>query len=346
MKLSMTLNYSGDPTQAAATVADYERAGVDMVGVAELYSFDSISILGYLAAKTERIELASYIVNIYSRTPATIASTAAGLDAVSNGRFVLGLGASGPQVIEGWHGVPYDKPLTRTRELIDICRIVWKRERLSYEGKAYTLPLPEDQGTGLGKPLKLINHPVRENIPVWVASLGHKNVAMTAELADGWFPVFFHPDKAGDVWGPDLEEGAAKRPADLPPLQIAAGGTVCITDDPAQAKAVRDFGRPMTALYVGGMGAKGKNFYNNIFQRYGYEEEAEKIQDLYLSGQKDEAAALVPEEFLEATALVGDEGWIKERIQAYKAAGVTHLSITPVGEKPLEIIEKVKAWSE
>ena len=346
MKLSMTLNYSGDPVQAAATAADYERAGVDMIWVAELYSFDAVSILGYLAAKTERMELASGIFPIYSRTPALLASTAAGLDAVSQGRFVLGLGASGPQVIEGWHGVKYDKPLTRTREVIDICRIVWRREKLEYQGDAYQLPLPEDQGTGLGKPLKLINRPVRQDIPVWVASLGHKNVAMTAEVADGWLPVFFHPDKARDVWGDDLDEGLATRSGDLGPLQIAAGGTVAITDDKAAAEKIRDFGRPMTALYVGGMGARGKNFYNNIFRRYGYEAEAEQIQDLYLSGKKDEAAALVPGEFLESTAMVGDEGWVKERIEAYKAAGVTHLSITPVGDDPLGTIEKVKAWAE
>jgi len=346
MKLSMTLNYSGDPVQAAATAADFERAGVDLIWVAELYSFDAVSILGYLAAKTERMELASGIFPIYSRTPALLASTAAGLDAVSQGRFVLGLGASGPQVIEGWHGVTYDKPLTRTREIIDICRIVWRREKLEYQGEAYQLPLPADQGTGLGKPLKLVNRPVRPDIPIWVASLGHKNVAMTAELADGWLPVFFHPDKARDVWGDDLAEGLAKRSDHLGPLQIAAGGSVAITDDKATADAIRDYGRPMTALYVGGMGARGKNFYNNIFRRYGYEQEAEQIQDLYLAGRKDEAAALVPGEFLEATAMVGDEGWVKERIQAYKAAGVTHLSITPIGDDPLGTIEKVKAWAE
>ena len=346
MKLSMTLNYSGDPVQAAQTAADYERAGVDLIWVAELYSFDAVSILGYLAAKTERMQLASGILNIYSRTPALIAGTAAGLDAVSQGRFVLGLGASGPQVIEGWHGVPYDKPLTRTREMIDICRIVWKRERLTYDGKAYTLPLPEDQGTGLGKPLKLINRPVREKIPILIASLGPKNVEMTAELADGWLPVFFHPEKARDVWGDDLDAGMAKRAADLDPLEIVAGGTVAITDDKDTAKAIRDFGRPMTALYVGGMGSKDKNFYNNVFQRYGYEAEAEQIQDLYLSGKKDEAAALVPDEFLNATAMVGDEGFVKERIEAYRDAGVTHLSIAPVGDDPLGTIEKVKSWAE
>ncbi len=346
MKLSMTLNYSGDPVDAAQTAADYEKAGVDLIWVAELYSFDAVSILGYLAAKTERMQLASGILNTYSRTPALIAGTAAGLDAVSQGRFVLGLGASGPQVIEGWHGVPYDRPLTRTREIIDICRIVWKRERLTYDGTVYTLPLPEDQGTGLGKPLKLINRPVREKIPILIASLGDKNVQMTAEVADGWLPVFFHPEKARDVWGDSLDAGAAKRDPSLAPLEVVAGGIVAITDDKAQAAAIRDFARPMTALYVGGMGSRDKNFYNNVFQRYGYEEEADKIQELYLSGHKDEAAALVPDEFLEATAMVGDEGQVKERIEAFRDAGVSHLSIAPIGDDPLALIEKVKAWAE
>jgi F420-dependent oxidoreductase-like protein len=255
---------------------------------------------------------------------------------------VLGLGASGPQVIEGWHGVPYDKPLTRTREIIDICRLVWRRERVVYEGEAYTLPLPPDQGTGLGKPLKLINHPVRDSIPVYIASLGPKNVQMTAELADGWLPVFFHPDKA-DIWRKDLDIGLAARAPELGPLEVVAGGTVAICDDD-RARKIRDAARPMTALYVGGMGAKGRNFYNNVFKRYGYEAEAEKIQDLYLSGQKAEAEALVPDDYLAATAMVGDAGWVRERIEAYKAAGVTRLSVNPVGENPLALIEQIKGW--
>jgi F420-dependent oxidoreductase-like protein len=344
MKLSMSLSYSGDPTQAAEEARQLEQAGVDMIWVAELYSFDAVSILGYLAAKTETMELASGILPLYGRTPALTASTAAGLDAVSGGRFVLGLGASGPQVIEGWHGVPYDRPLQRTRELIDICRIVWKRERLSYDGEVYKLPLPEEQGTGLGKPLKLINHPVRENIPIYIASLGPKNVAMTAELADGWLPVFFHPEKAVDVWGDDLAAGKAKRDPSRGGLEIVAGGMLALTDDEEEARGIRDFARPMTALYVGGMGSRDKNFYNNVFQRYGYEEEAARIQDLYLAGEKDEAAKHVPEEFLRDSSLVGDEGFVRDRIQAFKEAGVTRLSITPVGENKLELVEKVRSW--
>ena len=342
MKLSTSVPYSGDPKAAAKRAADLESAGIDMLWVAELYSFDAVSILGFLAAHTERVELGSSILPIYSRTPTLTAMTAAGLDAVSGGRFVLGLGASGPQVIEGWHGVPYDKPLTRTREIIDICRLVWKREKVVYEGETYTLPLPPDQGTGLGKPLKIINHPVRDSIPVYIAALGPKNVQMTAELADGWLPVFFHPGKA-DIWQRDLDIGLAARAPELGPLEVVAGGTVAICDED-RAKKLRDSARPMTALYVGGMGAKGRNFYNNVFKRYGYEAEAEKIQELYLSGQKAEAEALVPDDYLAATAMVGDPGWVRERIEAYKAAGVTRLSVNPVGDDPLALIEQIKEW--
>jgi len=340
----MAINYMGDPVAAAADAHDLESAGVDVGWVAELYSFDAVSILGYLAAKTDTMELGSGIFPVYSRTPTLTAMTAAGLDAVSGGRFVLGLGASGPQVIEGWHGVPYDRPLGRQREIIDICRKVWRREKVVHHGPSYDLPLPEDQGTGLGKPLKLINHPVREAIPIYIASLGPKNVEMTAELADGWLPVFYHPEKAASVWGDAIAAGNAKRDESLPPMEVVAGGTLAITNDAEEAGKIRDQGRFMTALYVGGMGAKGKNFYNNIFRKYGYEDAAATIQDLFLSGKKEEAMAAVPQEFLDSTALVGDEGWVRERVEAYRASGVTHLAVQPVGANRLELIEKVKGW--
>jgi F420-dependent oxidoreductase-like protein len=337
----MQLNYAGGYRESAAMVKDYEQAGLDMVWVAEAYGFDGVSLMGYLAAMTEHITIASGILPIYTRTPTLLAQTAAGLDALTGGRFALGLGASGPQVIEGWHGVPYDKPLGRTREIIDICRTVWKREeKLVHDGPIYHLPLPDGQGTGLGKPLKIINHPLRPDIPIYIASLGPKNVEMTAELAEGWLPIFYYPEKAASVWGDDLARGAAQRSADLPALDVVAGGLVAIGDD---AKGVLEFARPMMALYVGGMGAKGKNFYNELVTRYGYGAEAEQIQDLYLDGKKSEAAALIPDELLDHTNLCGDEGWVKERVQAYKEAGVTNLLVTPVGD-PVEIIAKIRSW--
>jgi F420-dependent oxidoreductase-like protein len=345
MKLSTSINYAGGFKEAIARVQEQEKAGVDMVWVAEAYGNDAVTVMGYLAAVTERVEIASGILPIYTRTPTLLAMTAAGLDELSDGRAVLGLGASGPQVIEGFHGVPYDRPLQRTREIIEICRKVWRRERVEFEGKAYTLPLPPDQGTGLGKALKIITHPQRSDIPIYVASLGPKNVAMTAELADGWLPIFYNPHKADLVWGDDLAKGFEKRSDDLGTLQIVAGGAIGFGDAEATRK-VRDMGRPMTALYVGGMGARDRNFYNDLFCRYGHEAEAKEIQDLYLDGKKDEAASKIPQEFLDQSSLFGDEGFVREQVQAYKDAGVTALSIQPVGPNPLEVIEKVKAWAE
>lgn len=345
MKLSMSLSYSGGFQQAVDQVVAFEKAGVDMVWVAEAYGNDAPTLMGYLAAKTERIEIASGILPIYTRTPTLLAMTAAGLDELSNGRAVLGLGASGPQVIEGFHGVPYDRPLQRTREIIEICRKVWRRERVEHDGKAYQLPLPEDQGTGLGKALKIITHPQRANIPIYVASLGPKNVTMTAEVADGWLPIFYNPYKAADVWGDDLAAGQAKRSSELGPLQIVAGGAIGFGDE-ATAKSIRDANRPMIALYVGGMGARDKNFYNDLFCRYGYEAEAKQIQDLYLDGKREEAAAAIPDEFLREISLFGDEGFVRDQIDAYKAAGVTALTVHPMGDDPIAVLEKVKAWAD
>ncbi|HEX4866398.1 MAG TPA: LLM class F420-dependent oxidoreductase [Acidimicrobiales bacterium] len=341
MQLSTALSYAGGFKQGVDQVVALEKAGLDMVWVAEAYSFDAPSQMGYLAAKTETVQIASGILPIYTRTPTLTAMTAAGLDALSEGRFVLGLGASGPQVIEGFHGVKYDRPLGRTREIIDVCRQVWRREKVEHQGDSYTIPLPPEQGTGLGKPLKLINHPVRSSIPIYVASLGPKNVQMTAEKADGWLPLFYLPEKAKDVWGDDLAAGAAKREAGLAPLEIVAGGLLSVGDG---AEAVRELARPMVALYVGGMGAKGKNFYNDLVKRYGFEAEAQAIQDLYLDGKKDEAAKMVPDELLEATSLCGPEGYVKERLAAFKESGVTNLNITPIGPEPVKLIEQVKGW--
>jgi F420-dependent oxidoreductase-like protein len=341
MRVSTMLDYSRGIKQSADHVAELERAGLDIVWVAEAYGLDAPSQLGYIAAKTTRIEIGSAILPVYSRTPVLLAQTAAGLDALSEGRFILGLGASGPQVIEGWHGMPYTKPLERTREVIDICRRVWRREVITNEG-LYTIPLPPERGTGLGKPLKLINHPVRQHIPIWVAAMGPKNVEMAAELADGWFPFLYLPERAKEVWGPSLAAGAARRSPELGPLEIAAGSLAAIGEG---LEHLRELDRPMAALYIGGMGAKGRNFYNTLTRRYGYEKEAEEIQNLYLAGKKDEAAALVPGDLLEKTSLVGPPGYVKERISAFREAGVTVLNVTAIGPDALETIEQLKEWS-
>ncbi len=344
MKLSVMLNYSGDVMAAADEAIELENAGLDCVWVAEAYSFDAVSMMGYLAGRSDRLEIGSAIVNIYSRTPTLLAMTAAGLDVVSGGRINLGLGASGPQVIEGFHGVPYDKPLARTKEVIDVCRRVWKREVIEHHGATIDIPLPEGHGTGLAKPLKLINTPIRESIPIWIASLRSKSVQATAELAEGWIPSFYVPERADRVWGDALDAGKAKRDPLLGPLQTIAGGPVMFTDDPDMPAKINDFGRGTVALYVGGMGARGQNFYNEIMCAYGWEAAAEQIQDLYLDGKKDEAAAAVPAELLAASSLVGPEGYIKDRIAAYAASGVTHLQLTLIGSlaQKQETLDKLR----
>ena len=344
MKLSVMLNYAGDIKGTADEVSALEKAGLDCVWVAEAYSFDAISMMGYLAARTERVEIGSAIVNVYSRTATLMAMTFAGLDYVSNGRINCGLGASGPQVIEGFHGVAYEKPMQRIKEYMEVCRATWRREVIDYHGQTVDIPLPKGEGTGLGKPLKLINHPQRADIPLWWASLKGKSVEATAELANGWIPIFYIPEKADLVWGDALQLGLAKRKPELGPLQILAGGSVLITEDEDRITKMLDAARPTTALYVGGMGARGKNFYNDIMSSYGWEGAAKTIQDLYLDGKKAEAAAEVPREYLEAGSLVGPEGYVKEKLAAYKQAGVTHLQMGLSGslESKMATIERMR----
>ncbi len=343
MKISTLMSYAHGYVGATKEIVEMEKAGLNVVWVPEAYSFDGVSAMGYIAAKTEKVTIASGILNIYSRTPTLMAMTAAGIDALSEGRCMLGLGASGPQVIEGFHGVPYDAPMTRIRETVEICRAVWKREeKLVYNGKKYHVPLPEGEGTGLGKPLKIINHPYRDEIPIALATLGEKSVEMTAELADAWLPAFYMAEGAAAVWGDALKKGNAKRDPGRPPLDIYAGGSVAIGEG---LEDYRNMARPGIALYVGGMGAKEKNFYNQVFRKYGYEEEAETIQNLYLEGRKSEAEAAIPESYLEATSLVGPEGFVKDRLQALKEHGVTSLNVGFLGTTTEERVKNCDALS-
>ena len=344
MKLSMPLMYSGNPRDAADQVSQLEQAGLDTVWVAEAYGFDSPTLMGYLAAKTETIEIGAAILNIYSRTPGALLQTAAGLDNVSGGRAILGLGASGPQVIEGFHGLPYSKPLARTAEVIDLVRRGLKREKLESDG-IFTLPLTKEAGavTGLGKALKILTHPERDTIPIYIAGLGPKSVEQAAEIADGWIPHLFHPERAHLVWGESLRAGTARRSSSLAPLEITAGGMVAIGEG-RDTKALLDLARPFFALYVGGMGAKGKNFYNDVAAAYGYEDEAAQIQDLCLQVKKKEAESLIPTDWLEAANLVGPASYVRERIDAFREAGVTNLSLTPASEDPATTIAQVKSW--
>jgi len=339
MRIGLGINYAGGFKDVAAEVADLERAGLDIVFVPEAYSYDAVSALGYLAASTQRVELASGILQLYTRTPTLTAMTAAGLDYVSDGRFTLGLGASGPQVIEGFHGVAYDAPIARTREVIEICRQVWRRERLQYQGDHYTIPLPAEKGTGLGKPLKLINTPVRERIPILVAALGPKNVELAAEIAEGWQPIFYLPEKAQDVWGKALTAGLANRDAALGELEVYAGPTLAIGEN---VEPLRDFVKPHLALYIGGMGAKGKNFYHTLATRYGYGPQADRIQELYLSGDKDGAAKVVPDELVRDISLIGTPGFVKERVAAFREAGVTTLNVVPIAETAADRVKLIE----
>jgi F420-dependent oxidoreductase-like protein len=330
---------------AADEVAELEKAGLDFVWVAENSGFDSPSHMGYLAARTQRVQIGSGILSIYTRTPTLIAMTAAGVDALAGGRFHLGLGAGGLRLVEGWHGVSFDASLGRTREIVDICRRAWARDALLiHHGQHYQVPLPPDRGAGLGEPRQMADPPVRTRIPIWLAAIGEQSVALTAEIADGWFPLLVIPEKIKDVWGSALATGHAKRDPSLGPLQVTAGGILAICEGDEVSKW-RDLARPTAALFIGGMGPKGRNHYNTLVHRYGYEAEAELVQDLYLAGKPQEAAAAVPAEFLEFTSLVGPRSWIAERLAAYEEAGVTQISVSPVptrGESAADVIGQLK----
>ena len=344
MKLSAGLGLGGkqDFQAAVKKLVDMEKAGLDVVTAAEAWSFDAFSKLAYVAAKTERVQLATSIVNVFSRSATTIATSAASIDEMSGGRFILGIGSSGPQVIEGFHGIPYTKPLSHIVDVIGVCRVVWRREKVIYSGSAIQVPLPAGKGTGLGKALNVMDYPVRPDIPIWWAAQTPKAVEKAAELADGWLPFGFIPERADRVWGEVLKAGLARRGPDRLPFEISTGVSVAIGDD-LPVEKLRDLQRPQLALYLGGMGARNANFYNDTAIALGFADEAKRIQDLYLDGKKEEAAQHVPAEWLEKTSLIGPKSYVKERLAAYRAAGVNVLSIRAVGgQDPIKTVEVMR----
>lgn len=346
MRIGLPLSYSGGFADVASRVRDYETAGVDVVFVPEAYSFDAVSLLGYLAASTDRIGLAASVLNTYSRTPALLAMTAAGLDNVSGGRFTLGIGASGPQVVEGFHGVPYRAPLGRAREAAEICRAVWRREALEYDGRHFQVPLrPDRGGSGLGKPLKLITSPRRERIPMMLGAMGDKAVALAAELFEAWQPMFFLPEASDAVFGPGLRAGAARRADALDALDIVAPSYLAVVDGRAEEDAALLRVREHLALYVGGMGAAGKNFYTDLIGRFGHGDAGTRVQELYLAGRRAEAAAALPDTLVRNLALVGSLEVVAERAAAFARAGATTLNLRLVSadhDRGLRDLEKVR----
>jgi F420-dependent oxidoreductase-like protein len=306
-----------NPTELVALAQEAERLGFDSAWAAEAWGSDAVTVLSWLAATTSRIKVGSAIMQIPGRSPANTAMTAATLDLMSGGRFLLGLGTSGPQVVEGWHGQPWGKPLVKTREYVEIVRTILRRETLEHHGEHYDIPYAGEGSTGLGRPLKLMLHPLRAEIPIYLAALGPKNVALAAEIADGWLPIFFSPDRFTEVFGPSLN-GVREAFDIAPSVQVVVGSDV---------QAARDALKPLLALYLGGMGSRKANFYNTLARRYGYEAEAERIQELYLAGHPRDAAAAVPDALVDEIALVGERERIADRLDAWRECGVTTLLV-------------------
>ncbi len=342
MRLGLMLGYWGLGLTAEdqrALLLEAEAAGFDSVWTAEAYGSDAATPLAWFAAQTERIKLGAAILQIPGRSPAMTAMTAVTLDHLSNGRFLLGLGTSGPQVAEGWHGQRFAKPLERTREYVEILRMALARERVEFQGNQYELPLPD----GPGKALKLMIAPVQERIPIYIAAIGPKNTQLTGEIADGWIPTFFSPEHVGEM-RKLLEEGAARAGRSLNgAFDIAPSVSVCIDDDVDRA---RDSVRHLIALYVGGMGSREKNFYNALVRRYGFEEAAQTVQDLYLDGKKDEAAAALPPELIDTVAIVGPRDKVRDRLAVYEDAGVGTLIISTVAFDPEQRKQMVRDIAE
>jgi F420-dependent oxidoreductase-like protein len=316
VKLGLNIGYAPPGTNPASLVPlvqTAEQLGYDSVWAAEAWGTDAVTVLAWLGATTTTIKLGSAIMQIPGRTPANTAMTAATLDLMSGGRVILGLGTSGPQVVEGWHGQPWGRPLGKTREYIELVRAALRREVVEHEGEHYRIPYDGPGATGLGKPLKLMLRPLRSEIPIYLAAIGPKNVALAFEIADGWLPIFVLPERFLDAFG-------------TPPagFEVAATVNVLVGDD---VQALRDALKPQLALYVGGMGAKGRNFYNSLVRRYGYEADAERIQELYLGGHHRDAIAAVPDELVDAVALVGPKERIRDRLQAWRETPVTTLIV-------------------
>lgn len=317
MELGFYLGYAPpgtNPRDLIELAQEAERLGYRSAWAAEAWGTDAVTVLAWLAATTSTIEVGSAIMQIPARTPGNTAMTAATLDLMSGGRFILGLGTSGPQVVEGWHGRPWGKPLTRTREYVELVRRALRREPLELEGDEYRIPYAGVDATGLGKPLKLMMRPLRADIPIYLAALSPKNVRLAFEIGDGWLPIFFSPEKAREAFGYEPRDG----------FEIAPSATVIVSDD---VESARDAVRPLLALYVGGMGARGANFYNALVRRYGYEGEAERIQELYLEGKQREAIAAVPDALVDEVALVGPRERIRDRLDAWRESGVTRLLV-------------------
>ncbi|CAN5909988.1 LLM class F420-dependent oxidoreductase [soil metagenome] len=337
MKLGLNIGYSGaqmGDILPLVTLAD--RIGIDSVWVAEAYGSDAVTVLAYLAGQTEQIGLGSAILQMPARTPANTAMTAMTLDALSGGRVILGLGVSGPQVVEGWHGVAYGKPLGRSREYVEIVRrAIARAEPLTYDGEHYQIPYDGNDATGLGKPLKSIMHPVRNEIPIYLASIGPKNVALTAEIADGWLPIFYAPEHEG-AFAERLQEGYEAAGREPGSCQIAVTVMVAAGDD---LDACRDKLRPQLALYIGGMGSREKNFYKDLAVRYGYEQQAQTIQDAYLDGRRDDAIAAVPDALIDEVALVGPIERIIDRVEAWEAS---HVDTMILGTDQPEVLQALR----
>jgi F420-dependent oxidoreductase-like protein len=330
MRLGLNFAYTGlDPRAAVETAQRAEALGFHSIWTAEAYGSDAIVPLTWMAAHTERLQLGTGIMQMPARTPAMTAMTAATLDQLSGGRMLCGLGLSGPQVAEGWHGQPYGKPLERTREYVAILREIWKREKpLEFDGVQYQIPYRGDGATGLGKPLKTILHP-RPDIPIYLAAIGPKNVKLAAEIADGFLPIFWSPQRWEAAFGESLAG------VDFTTFDVAPSVTVVVGDDVA---ACRDMVKPFLALYVGGMGARGRNFYNDLACRYGYEGAAKEVQDLYLDGKKAEASAAIPDDLVDEVALVGPKERIAERLELWKASPVTTLIINALQPEAMQIV--------